>query len=179
MRHYPIFLDLRDRHVVVSGAGESAVAKLRLLMKTEAKLTVYGLAPETELRAWAAEGRLALVERPLAAGDAVGAALVYGANADATEDARAAAIGRAEGALVNIVDDLSSDFLTPAIVDRTPVTIAIGTEGAAPVLARWIKARVEEMLPTSLGTLARIGHGFRGRVETLGSRARRAFWSRF
>ncbi len=179
MRHYPIFLDLRDRHVVVSGAGESAVAKLRLLMKTEAKLTVYGLAPEAELRAWAAEGRLSLVERPLAAGDAAGAALVYGANASATEDARVAAIGRAEGALVNIVDDLSSDFLTPAIVDRAPVTIAIGTEGAAPVLARWIKARVEEMLPTSLGTLARIGQGFRGRVETLSSRARRAFWSRF
>jgi uroporphyrin-III C-methyltransferase/precorrin-2 dehydrogenase/sirohydrochlorin ferrochelatase len=179
MRHYPIFLDLRDRHVVVSGAGESAVAKLRLLMKTEAKLTVYGLAPEAELRAWAAEGRLALVERPLAAGDATGVALVYGANANVTEDARVAAIGRAEGALVNIVDDLSSDFLTPAIVDRAPVTIAIGTEGAAPVLARWIKARVEEMLPTSLGTLARIGQGFRGRVETLGSRARRAFWSRF
>jgi uroporphyrin-III C-methyltransferase/precorrin-2 dehydrogenase/sirohydrochlorin ferrochelatase len=76
MRHYPIFLDLRDRQVVVSGAGECAVAKLRLLMKTEAKLTVYGPTPEAELRAWAAEGRLSLVERPLAAGDAVGAALV-------------------------------------------------------------------------------------------------------
>lgn len=90
------------------------------------------------------------------------------------------AIGRAAGALVNIVDDLEgSDFITPAIVDRDPVTVAIGTEGAAPVLARWVKARVEELLPASLGPLARIGQGFRGRVEALESRARRVFWSRF
>ena len=179
MRHFPIFLDLRGRRVVVSGAGAVAVAKLRLLMKTEAALVVYGVRADPEVRAWAAEGRLTLVARPLAAGDTVGAALVYGANGDAAEDARVAAIGRAEGALVNIVDDLSSDFITPAIVDRDPVTIAIGTEGAAPVLARWIKARVEEMLPASLGPLARIGQGFRGRVEAMGSQARRAFWSRF
>lgn len=179
MRHYPIFLDLRGRTVIVAGAGEVAVAKLRLLMKTEARLVVHGPAPAPEVRAWAAEGRLTLVERPLGEGDAAGAALVYAANGDAAEDARVAGLGRGAGALVNIVDDLSSDFLTPAIVDRAPVTVAIGTEGAAPVLARWIKARVEEMLPASLGTLARIGQGFRGRVEALGSRARRVFWSRF
>ncbi len=179
MRHYPIFLDLRGRSVVVSGAGETAVAKLRLLLKTEASITVYGAGPADEIRDWAAEGRLALVARPLAAGEADGAALLYGANADAAEDARVAAIGREAGVLVNIVDDLTSDFLTPAIVDRDPVTIAIGTEGAAPVLARWIKARVEEMLPASLGRLTRVGQGFRGRVETLGSKARRVFWSRF
>ena len=121
-----------------------------------------------------------LVERALAPGDAAGAALVYGANGDAAEDARAAAIGRAAGALVNIVDNLEdSDFITPAIVDRDPVTVAIGTEGAAPVLARKIKAEVEAMLPATLGLLTRIGQAFRARVEALDSKARRAFWTRF
>ena len=162
MRHYPVFIDLRGRRVVVAGAGEVAVAKLRLLMKTEAALVVYGADPAPEVRAWAAEGRLELVERELAPGDADGAALVYGATGDAEGDARAAAIGRAAGALVNIVDNLDgSDFITPAIVDRDPVTVAIGTEGAAPVLARKIKAEVEAMLPATLGRLTRIGQAFR------------------
>ena len=123
------------------------------------------------MRAWAAEGRLdARRARARRRATPTGAALVYGANGDAGEDARAAAIGRAAGALVNIVDDLEgSDFITPAIVDRDPVTVAIGTEGAAPVLARKIKAEIEEMLPATLGLLTRIGQGFRGRVEALDS----------
>jgi uroporphyrin-III C-methyltransferase/precorrin-2 dehydrogenase/sirohydrochlorin ferrochelatase len=179
MRHFPVFLDLRGRRVVVSGAGETAVAKLRLLLKTEARIAVFGADPAPEVRAWAAEGRLALVERPVAHGDAVGASLLYGANGDPAEDARAAAIGRTAGALVNIVDDLSSDFITPAIVDRDPVTVAIGTEGAAPVLARKIKAEIEAMLPARLGALTRIGQAFRARVEALDGKARRAFWTRF
>lgn len=180
MRHYPVFMDLRGRRIVVAGAGEIAVAKLRLLLKTEAAIAVFGGDPAPDVLAWAAEGRIGFVPRALAAGDADGAALVYGATGDAEGDADAAAIGRAAGALVNIVDNLEgSDFITPAIVDRDPVTIAIGTEGAAPVLARKIKAEVEAMLPVALGRLTRIGQAFRGRVEALDSRARRAFWTRF
>lgn len=180
MRHYPLFIDLRGRRVVVAGAGAVAVAKLRLLLKTEADLLVCGRDPAPEVRTWAAEGRLALADRDLAPVDAVGAALVYGATGESESDARAAAFGRAAGALVNIVDDLEgSDFLTPAIVDRDPVTVAIGTEGAAPVLARKIKAEVEALLPATLGRLTRIGQGFRTRVEALDSAARRAFWTRF
>lgn len=177
MRHFPVFLDTRGQRVVVSGAGETAIAKLRLLLRTEARIAVHGADAAPEVRRWAAEGRITLTEAPLTE---IGAArLVYAANADPVEDARVAALGRAAGALVNIVDDLSSDFITPAIVDRDPVTVAIGTEGAAPVLARKIKAEVEEMLPSSLGRLARIGQSFRGRVERLDSRARRVFWTRF
>ncbi len=81
----------------------------------------------------------------------------------------------ADGALVNIVDNLDdSQFITPAIVDRDPVTIAIGTEGAAPVLARAIKADLEERLPRA-GPLARIGKAFRarGRGAAHGPRAPR------
>jgi uroporphyrin-III C-methyltransferase/precorrin-2 dehydrogenase/sirohydrochlorin ferrochelatase len=80
--------------------------------------------------------------------------------------------------LVNIVDNLhDSAFITPAIVDRDPVTIAIGTEGAAPVLARAIKADLEERLPATLGTLARIGKGFRKMADALPfGRPRRDFW---
>ena len=181
MRHFPVFVNLDGRRVVMSGAGETAVAKLRLLLKTKARIAVFGADPDPLVRRWAAEGRIALTGRPIGTGDARGAALFYAANDDEAEDARAAAIGHEAGALVNIVDNLEdSQFITPAIVDRDPVTVAIGTEGAAPVLARKIKADLEERLPASLGLLTRIGQGFRKRAEMLGdSRKRRAFWTKF
>ena len=181
MRHFPIFRDLKGRRVVVCGAGETAVAKLRLLLRTEARIAVYGADPLPEVEAWAREGRLALTRRAVEAGDATCAALLYAAHDDAAEDARAARIGREAGALVNVVDDLeASDFITPALVDRDPVTVAIGTEGAAPVLARRIKAQTEERLHQGLGALAVAGRAFRGRAEAIPQgRARRAFWSRW
>jgi len=178
MDHFPIFLATRGQRIVLSGGGEAALAKLRLLLKTSARLIVFAPAPDPQIESWAAEGRLTLHRRPMAAGDALCAKLFYAADEDAHEDARTAAIAQACGALVNVVDNLhDSQFITPAIVDRDPVTIAIGTEGAAPVLARAIKADLEERLPTTLGTLARIGKGFRKLADALPmGRPRRDFW---
>lgn len=181
MQHFPIFLAVAGRRIVLSGGGDAALAKLRLLLKTEARLTVIAADVAPEITRWAADGKLTVVSRAMAPGDALCAALFYAANEDDAEDARVAAIARADGALVNIVDNLAdSQFITPAIVDRDPVTIAIGTEGAAPVLARAIKADLEARLPTSLGTLARIGKTFRHAVDVLPmGRKRRDFWSAF
>ena len=178
MDHFPIYLSTKGQRIVLSGGGEAALAKLRLLLKTEAKISVFALTPAPEIAAWADAGRLTLHTRALRHGDVLCAKLFYAADEDETEDARTAAIARAEGALVNIVDNLhDSAFITPAIVDRDPVTIAIGTEGAAPVLARAIKADLEERLPTTLGTLARIGKGFRKMADALPfGRPRRDFW---
>ena len=181
MKHFPIFLAVAGRRIVLSGGGDAAMAKLRLLMKTEAHLTVIAADVAGYIRKWAAQGKLRIIERAMEPGDALCAALFYAANEDDAEDARVSAIAHAEGALVNIVDNLAdSQFITPAIVDRDPVTIAIGTEGAAPVLARAIKADLEARLPTSLGALARIGKTFRHAVEVLPmGRKRRDFWSAF
>ncbi len=181
MRHFPIFLDLRGRRVVLAGGGDAALAKLRLILKSEAKITVFTEAPAPEIVDWAADGKLRLVRRAFAPGDALCAALAYAATEDDAEDARIAALARADGALTNIVDNLDgSQFITPAIVDRDPVTIAIGTEGAAPVLARKIKADLEAALPASLGLLARIGKGFRSAVNVLPmGRKRRDFWQAY
>ncbi len=178
MDHFPIFLATSGQRIVLSGGGDAALAKLRLLLKTTAEIHVYSPAPATEIELWAARGKLQLHRRPLRSGDVAGAALFYAADEEDTLDAQTAAIARAEGALVNVVDNLeASAFITPAIVDRDPVTIAIGTEGAAPVLARAIKADLEERLPSTLGTLARIGKGFRKMAEALPfGRARRDFW---
>ncbi|MEL7132692.1 MAG: siroheme synthase CysG [Pseudomonadota bacterium] len=178
MNHFPIFLNTEGRRIVLSGGGDAALAKLRLLMKTTAHITVIAPQADDQIKAWAAMGKLRLIGRAMEPGDAMCAALFYAADEDAVEDKRTAAIAHADGALVNIVDNLAdSQFITPAIVDRDPVTVAIGTEGAAPVLARAIKADLEERLPTSLGTLARIGKAFRKAADALPfGRARRDFW---
>ncbi|MHA6261576.1 siroheme synthase CysG [Arenibacterium sp. CAU 1754] len=179
MEHFPIFVALSGRRVVLSGGGDAALAKLRLLLKTRAHISVFAPHPAPEIQGWADAGQLALIRRPLQAGDVSDAALFYAADEDADEDSRTAALARAEGALVNVVDNLeASQFITPAIVDRDPVTVAIGTEGAAPVLARAIKADLEARLPITLGRLARIGKAFRKAADALPlGRARRDFWA--
>ncbi|MDJ0822780.1 MAG: siroheme synthase CysG [Paracoccaceae bacterium] len=179
MQHFPIFVALAGRRVVLSGGGEAALAKLRLLLKTEAHITVFSPDPSPEIRAWAGARRLRWVGRALEPGDALCTVLFYAADEDAGEDARTTALARADGALTNIVDNLGdSQFITPAIVDRDPVTVAIGTEGAAPVLARAIKRDLEAQLPSTLGLLARAGKAFRKLAEALpAGRARRDFWA--
>ncbi|MEL6452606.1 MAG: siroheme synthase CysG [Pseudomonadota bacterium] len=178
MNHFPIFLNTAGRRIVLSGGGDAALAKLRLLMKTTAHITVFAPDADDQIKVWAAAGKLRLIDRAMEPGDALCAALFYAADEDAAEDKRTAAIAHADGALVNIVDNLAdSQFITPAIVDRDPVTVAIGTEGAAPVLARAIKADLEERLPQSLGTLARVGKAFRKAADALPfGRPRRDFW---
>ena len=181
MKHFPIFLAVEGRRIVLSGGGDAALAKLRLLLKTEAKISVFAANPAPEIEAWAKCAKLRLIRRALTPGDALCAVLFYAANEDHVEDARVTSLAQADGALCNVVDNLElSQFITPAIVDRDPVTIAIGTEGAAPVLARAIKRDLEERLPSSLGTLARIGKQFRKMVDILPmGRKRREFWSDF
>lgn len=178
MDHFPIYLALQGRRVIVAGGGETALAKLRLLTKTSARITVFAAVPDAALIALAHAGKITLQHRAFGPGDALCAALLYAANDDAAEDRRVARLARADGALVNIVDNLEdSQFITPAIVDRDPVTIAIGTEGAAPVLARAIKADLEERLSPSLGVAARVGKAFRKLAEALPmGRKRRDFW---
>ena len=181
MDHFPIFMAVSGRRIVLSGGGDAALAKLRLILKTTANVTVFADEAALEIHKWAADGKLTYVPRAFEAGDAMCAVLFYAANEDDAEDQRVAALAAADGAKVNIVDNLlDSQFITPAIVDRDPVTIAIGTEGAAPVLARAIKADLEERLPSSLGLLARIGKTFRHAVEVLPmGRKRRDFWSEY
>lgn len=181
MRHLPISLDLEGRRVVVAGGGEMALAKLRLLAKTGAKITVLGETPSTAIVAAAGAAGAEVAEKPAEGVDLLGAVAVYVANADPEDDARIAALARSAGALVNVVDNLeASDFLTPAIVDRSPVTVAIGSEGAAPVLAREIKAEIEETLPPTLGLLAQVAARARAAASKLpAGKSRRRMWRRF
>lgn len=181
MDFYPIFLSVSDHRVLVSGGGEAAVSKLRLLLKTSARIEVFAEQADDAIRNWAQDGRVTLITRSIQPADLAGAKLLYAAHDDDALDRAVVRMGRAAGVLTNWVDNLdNSDFLTPAIVDRDPVTVAIGTEGTAPVLARRIKADLETRLPARLGRMARAAAAFRPVAERLTSgRVRRAFWAEF
>ncbi|MEH6741697.1 MAG: NAD(P)-dependent oxidoreductase, partial [Sulfitobacter sp.] len=115
MDHFPIFLSTNTARIIVSGGGDAALAKLRLLMKSSAKITVFAAQPAAEIEQWHHAGKLTLVTRAMDYGDAVCAKLFYGANEDAIEDARTAHLALTCGALINIVDNLQdSQFITPA-----------------------------------------------------------------
>ncbi len=181
MRHFPIFVNMDAARVLLSGGGDAALAKLRLLMKTSARIEVYTTTPAPELSGWARDGAITLHLRPMTGDDAKGATLIYAADEDPNRDADTRAMATHAGVLSNIVDNLDdSDFITPAMIDRDPVCIAIGTEGAAPMLARSIKADLEENLPASLGLLTRAAQAFRKAAEALPhGRRRRAFWAEY
>lgn len=179
MQHFPIFLAMADARVLLSGGGAAALAKLRLLMKTPARIEVYAEDPAPEIVTWARQGRLNLYRRLVQRGDFNGVTLAYAADEDDGLDTRTIAFARGADVLTNVVDNLSaSDFITPAMVDRAPVTVAIGTEGTAPVLARKIKAALEEQLPVATGPLAEAAAIFRDRAEALPhGEPRRRFWT--
>lgn len=128
MEQLPIFLNLRGRTVVLVGEGEAADAKARLIARAGGRI----------VPAWEQ-----------------GATIAFVALADDAAARSAAEALRARGLLVNVVDrpDLC-DFTTPAIVDRAPVTIAIGTGGASAGLAKAVRQRIEALLPARLGALA-------------------------
>lgn len=182
MRYFPAFVDLKDGACLVVGGGAAALAKLRLLGRTEARLTVVApkVVPEIEALAW--QGRINWYSRRFEAGDLENQTLVFTATGlDAVDDA-VSRQARALGLQVNAVDrPEGSSFITPAIVDRDPVVIGISSAGTAPVLARQIRGQIEALLPAGLGALARFAASFRPAVRgTIDNAAgRRHFWERF
>ena len=181
MDFLPIFVATKDRKIVVVGQGQMADAKCRGVLKTAANVMVFADSPSVEAQDWAEQGLIDLRSGLPNAQDFEGAALFYAAHADDSINDALADMARSVGAIVNVLDRTDAcDFITPAIVDRDPVVVAIGTEGSAPVLARQIKADVEAMLPAELGRFARLANAFRSKVRALPEGLpRRNFWKAF
>src|SRR5690606_30073298 len=134
---------VENRAVVIAGGGAEAFAKARLLAQSAARLTVVAEEVEADFALWLAGAGVELVRRPMTEDLVTGATLVFAATGDEAADREIVRIARAAGVAVNAVDRPElCDFFTPAIVNRAPVTVAIGTEGASPVLARSEERRV-------------------------------------
>ena len=181
MEYLPIFVSTRGCRAIVVGGGLLAEAKCRALLKTAAEVVLFCEEPTSVMLQWCREHRLELKTRTCDLPDLQAARLVYAASECVHENTRIAQLSIEAAVWVNVVDCPDAcDFITPAIVDRDPVVVAIGTEGTAPVLAQQIKLDVESMLSIHLGTVARAAHHFRHRVrQLLSGLPRRRFWADF
>ena len=169
---------MAGRRVVIAGGGEQAAQKCRLMLKTEAAITVLAPELEEELRSLADDGRITWQQGPITPDVFRDTALVFVATGCPGIDAALHDLAKQAGAVTNVVDqpDLC-DALTPSIVDRDPVVVAIGTEGTAPVLARQIKTKLEQQLEPRLGDLAALAGRLRDRAaQRLAPKARRDLW---
>ena len=181
MEQLPVFLNLRGWPCLVVGAGQVGAGKAELLAAAGGRVRM--VAPEacasaTEL---AREG---LVERRCGRfeeSDLEGARLVIAATDDRELNRRIVELAEARGILANSASDArSGHFSMPAIVDRSPVLAAVSTGGASPSLARYVRARLETLIPQSFGRLAELARAARPEVNARFLRIsdRRAFWDR-
>jgi uroporphyrin-III C-methyltransferase/precorrin-2 dehydrogenase/sirohydrochlorin ferrochelatase len=180
MDYLPVFLQLRSSHAVIVGGGRIGARKADLLLRAGARVTVIAPELDEDLRSRAAAGELTHLAERFVPAHLDGAAIVVAATGLQDINLAVSEAARARSVPVNVVDDASlSTFIFPAIIDRSPVVVAVGSAGQAPVLARWVRERIEAILPASLGALARfMGERRKGVQRVLGAAARRAFWER-
>ena len=145
MRYLPVFLDVRGRRALVLGRGEVGERKAEALRRAGAEVV------------WADAFSPELLD------DVV---LAIGAEGSAADLEALSAAARARALPVNVVDKPAlCSYITPAVVDRDPLIVAVGSAGEAPVLARLIRARIEAMLPPALSRLAAMLGGLSGALR--------------
>lgn len=165
MSHFPIFLDAKDLRVLVAGGGTKAIAKIRLLLDAGAKITaltydddiVQNFSQKIEIFHGSFKREHISDKR-----------LVYIADINTKERDQIILAARELNIPYNHIDNPSySNFTTPAMVHRGSVTVAVSTDGKAPVLSRNIRQKIERILPAKLGSLVDTIHDYRDTVNSL------------
>lgn len=179
MQALPIFMNISQRLCVVIGAGEVAARKVTMLLRAQASVTVY--APEIcpTLADLVEAGRIRYQQARFADEQLSGACLVIAATSDLQVNTAVSLAAQANNIPVNVVDAPAlCTFTMASIVERSPIVIAISSEGNAPVLARYLRSKIETMLPAGYGRIAAIAGEFRDKVKSkyATSQARRIFW---
>ena len=179
MQALPIFFNIKNRHCVVIGGGDVATRKVSMLLKASAAITLYSPAICHELLAMAEAGTIKYIANNFEPSQLAGACMVIAATDEEAVNIAVSVSAKAQNIPVNVVDapDLCT-FTMGSIIDRSPVVIAISSEGNAPVLARYIRAKIETMLPATYGRIADIAGEFRDQVKAkfATTQARRIFW---
>jgi len=181
----PVFFALEGRRAVVAGGTAAAAWKAELLSAAGAHVDVYAEKICDALRTVAAEpprGRIVLYRRGWQTKDLPDAAVAVGACEDDAEAGAFAEAARAAGVCVNVIDKPAfCDFAFGAIVNRSPLVIGISTDGAAPVFAQAVRAKLETLLPQGFAVWAAAAQSWRAAVKAAGltTAARRKFWQLF
>jgi siroheme synthase-like protein len=174
---FPLFVELHGRRCVVIGGGAVAERKVDALLAAGAEVTVVASSLTSGLGRRADDGRVTHVARGYERGDLADAALAFAATDDGGINAAVAAEGAARGVWVNAADDPAHcDFILPAVVRRGSLTVAVGTGGASPALARVVRQHIERTLPPRYAVLADIAGETRRDFRTRGRRAGGTAW---
>lgn len=181
MNFFPVFMDIRGQRCLVVGGGEIAARKAALLLQCGAQVTVAALglvAAFTELEGLERLAHHKVKFDPMLLNDVV---VVICASEDGDLDRIVSQAARARHLPVNVADrpELCS-FILPAILDRSPLLVAVSSGGAAPVLARLLRARLETLIPSNYGRLALLAASFRDEIKKKFSLPpnRRIFWEK-
>ena len=180
MDYFPVFMDLRDQQCLVVGGGTVARRKAEALMRSGAKVRLVAPKISLELKTLVLEHQGEVLVRAFQSADLDQMMLVIAATDDEATNQQVSSLAIQARLPVNVVDQPAlSSFITPAVVDRSPVVVAVSSGGRAPVLTRLLKARIESFVPAAWGRLAQLVGGYRERVKqklpTLQKRNR--FWS--
>jgi len=179
MQSLPIFMNIKQRRCVVIGGGEVALRKITMLLKAQAYIECYALDFCHELIAIAKEDKITIFIESFQEIQLDGACMVIAATDDEAVNAQVSQAAKFKNIPVNVVDAPAlCTFTMASIVDRSPIVIAISSDGNAPVLARYIRAKIEAMLPATYGRIANIAGEFREKVKEkfTTTQARRIFW---
>lgn len=176
MNYFPIFIKLNQRPCLVIGAGNIAARKIDLIARAGAKITVVAQDISEQV---AKIPDLTIHQKIFEPSDLDGFKLVISATNDLQTNQFVSDCAKKKGIFVNVVDNPAlCDFIFPSIIERTPLTIAISSSGASPVLARFLRAKIETLIPPAFGTLAQLAEKFRDTVKQkiVLSNSRRIFW---
>ncbi len=179
MQALPIFINIINQHCVVIGGGDVATRKVTMLLKAQAAVTVVSPVVDAALQAMIDDGDIKYLQDNFAPAQLAGARLVIAATDDEGVNQAVSTAAQAANIPVNVVDSPAlCTFTMGSIIERSPIVIAVSSEGKAPVLARYIRTKIETMLPAAYGRIAAIAGDFRDGVKAkFGSvQARRIFW---
>jgi uroporphyrin-III C-methyltransferase/precorrin-2 dehydrogenase/sirohydrochlorin ferrochelatase len=181
MEFLPVFLNVTGRPCLVVGGGEVAARKAALLRQAGGRVAVVAPQLGRTLQESLENREIAYRQGPFEPTDLEGAHLVVAATDDPGVNARVAEEAGERRIPVNVVDrpELCT-FVVPSIIDRSPIVIAVSSSGAAPVLARLVRARLETLIPATYGRLAKLAADYRQQVKDKfrHSPDRRKFWER-
>ncbi|QEY24773.1 siroheme synthase CysG [Neisseria animalis] len=181
MSHYPMFANLRGRAVLLVGAGQVAERKAAALLQVGAVLRVVAETLNPQFQSWSDSGRIEWLGGVFREDCLNGVFLAVAATDDRDLNQRVFQSAEARGTFCNVVDttDLCS-FIVPAVVDRSPVQIAVSSGGTSPVLARKWRQIIEMLVPLHTGKMAQLAGKWRDRVKeaTRNAEERRHFWEK-
>ncbi|WP_100643761.1 siroheme synthase CysG [Alteromonas facilis] len=179
MRYFPVFVDSQHSRVLIVGGGEVAARKLELILKTEASITLVSPWCCKTVLELCQKHEVELIEREFVDADIQHKNLIFVATDNPAVNQHVHDLASAQDILVNVVDNTPlCKFITPSIVDRSPIIIAMSSGGVAPVLLRYLRQKLESVIPHSIAALGDFSERFRDKVkQALGSvTQRRYFW---